>query len=110
MSSGKNQSNTIKNAIASQHRSPDFCLPPTAIQTKPVINDKNQQTMEPVEMDFSMTAQIREMDFSTSQIPQMDISEYRTMKQMEMDFSEYNTKKRVEMDFTMTTQEPVEWV
>jgi len=53
--------------------------------------------MEPVEMDFSMTAQIREMDFSTAQIP-------------EMDFSEYKTKKRVEMDFSMTTQEPVERV
>ena len=38
-------------------------------------------------MDFSMTAQIPEMDFS-----------------------EYKTKKRVEMDFSMTTQEPVERV
>jgi len=61
--------------------------PPTAIQTKPVINDKNQQTREWVEMDFSITAQISEMDFS-----------------------EHKTKKWVEMDFSMTTQEPVERV
>jgi hypothetical protein len=61
------------------------------------MNDKEQQTMEPGEMDFSVTTQIREMDFSTAQIP-------------EMDFSEYKTKKRVEMDFSMTTQEPVERV
>jgi len=40
-----------------------------------------------VEMDFSVTAHIPEMDFA-----------------------EYNTKKRVEMDFSMTTQEPVERV
>jgi hypothetical protein len=60
--------------------------PPTAIWRKPDINDKEQQTMEPVEMDFS-----------TAQIP-------------EIDFSEYKTKKRVEMDFSMTTQEPVERV
>jgi len=71
--------------------------PPTAIWRKPDINDKEQQTVEPGEMDFSMTAQIREMDFSTAQIP-------------EMDFSEYKTKKRVEMGFSMTTQEPVERV
>jgi hypothetical protein len=38
-------------------------------------------------MDFSITAQI-----------------------LEMDFSEYKAKKRVEMDFSMTTQEPVERV
>jgi len=63
-SSGKKQSNTTKNAIATKHRSPDFCLPPTAIQTKPVIKDKDQQTREWVEMDFSITAQIPEMDFS----------------------------------------------
>jgi len=71
----------------SYQASPDFCLPPTAIQTKPVINDKDQQTRQWVEMDFSITALIPEMDFS-----------------------EYKTKKRVEMDFSMTTQEPVEQV
>jgi len=87
MSSGKKQSNTTRNAIATKHRSPDFCLPPTAIQIKPVINDKDQQTRKWVEMDFSITAQTSEMDFS-----------------------EYKTKKRVEMDFSMTTQEPVERV
>ena len=86
-SSGKKQSSTTKNAIAAKHRSPGFCLPPTAIQTKPVVNDKEQQTRELVEMVFSITAQISEMDIS-----------------------EYNTKKRVEMDFSMTTQEPVERV
>jgi len=43
--------------------------------------------MEPVEMDFSITAQIPEMDFS-----------------------QYKTKKQVEMDFSITTQEPVERV
>jgi hypothetical protein len=61
--------------------------PSTAIQTKPVINDKNQQTREWVDMGLSITAQISERDFS-----------------------EYNTNKRVEMDFSMTTQEPVERV
>jgi len=40
--------------------------------------------MEPVQMDFSMLAQI----------PQMD-------------FSEYKTKNRVEMDLSITTQEPI---
>jgi hypothetical protein len=98
MSSGKKQLNTTKNVIATKHRSQGFCLPPTAIQTKPVINDKDQQTRQWVEMDFSITAQISEMDFSiTAQI-------------LEMDFSVYKTKKRVEMDFSMTTQEPVERV
>jgi hypothetical protein len=81
------QSNTTTNAIATKHRSPGFCLPPTAIQTKSVINDKDQQTREWVEMDFSITAQIPEMDFS-----------------------EYKTNKQEEMDFSMTTQEPVERV
>ena len=74
-------------AIATKHRPPGFCLPPTAIQTKPVINDKDQQARELVEIVFSITAQTSEMDFS-----------------------EYKTKKRVEMDFSMTTQEPVEQV
>jgi hypothetical protein len=51
------------------------------------------------------------MDFSiTAQIPEMDFSKYKTKKQVEMDFSKYKTKKRVEMDFFMTTQEPVERV
>jgi len=41
-------------------------------------------------MDFSMTAQIREIHFPiTAQI-------------LEMDFSEYKMKKRVEMDCFMT--------
>jgi len=40
--------------------------------------------MEPVQMDFSMLAQI----------PQMDLSEYKT-------------KNQVEMDFSITMQEPI---
>jgi len=39
----------------SYQESPAICLPPTAIQTKPVINDKDQQTRELVEMVFSIT-------------------------------------------------------
>ena len=81
------------------------------IQTKPVINDKNQQTREWVEIDFSVTAQIPEMDFAeykTKKRVEMDFS--ITAQIPEMDFSEYKTKKRVEMDFSMTTQEPVERV
>jgi hypothetical protein len=35
--------------------------PPTAIWRKPDINDKEQQTMEPIEMDFSITTQTWEM-------------------------------------------------
>ena len=46
MSSGKKQSNNTKNLIATKHRSLDFCLPLTAIQTKPVIKDKDRQTRE----------------------------------------------------------------
>ena len=84
------------------HRRLLFCpnsqSPPTAIWRKPDINDKEQQTMEPVEMDFSMTAQIREMDCSIS------------AQITEINFSEYMTKKRVEMDYSMATQEPVERV
>jgi hypothetical protein len=53
--------------------------------------------MEPVDKDFSITAQIRERDFATTQI-------------REMDFSEYKTNKRVEINCSMTTQEPVERV
>jgi hypothetical protein len=83
MSLGKKQSNTTKNAIVTKHRSPGFCLPPTAIQTKPVINDKNQQTRHWVEMDFSITAQIPEMDFSVCK-----------------------TQRRVELAFAMTKQKP----
>jgi hypothetical protein len=56
------------------------------IWRKPDINDKEQQTMEPGAMDFS-----------TAKIPEMDISEYKTMK-------------LVEIGFSMTTQEPVERV
>ncbi|KAF8538654.1 hypothetical protein BDD12DRAFT_884620 [Trichophaea hybrida] len=54
---------------------------------KSVINDESNRPEKWVEMDFSITARIAEMDFS-----------------------EYKTKKRVEMDFSMTTQEPVERV
>jgi len=43
MNSGKKQSNTTKNAIAAKYQSPGFCLPPTAIQTKPVNNENDQQ-------------------------------------------------------------------
>jgi len=105
-SSGKKQSNTIENAIATKNWKPTYSCqaptpsPPTAIQTKPVINDKDQQTREWVEIDISITAQILEMD----------ISEYKVEKQVEMDFSRYKTNKRVEMDISMTTQEPVERV
>jgi hypothetical protein len=60
---------------------------PTAIRTKSVIDDKQQETRERVEMDFSITALL-----------------------IEMNFSEYNIMKWVEMDFSMTTQEPVELV
>jgi len=40
------RSNNAKNAIATKHWSPSFWLPPTAIQTQPVINDKDQLTRE----------------------------------------------------------------
>ena len=53
---GKKQSNTTKNAIASKHQTPGLPSPPTAIWRNADINDKEQQTMEPVKMDFSMTA------------------------------------------------------
>jgi hypothetical protein len=52
-----------------------------------VINDKDQQTRELVEIVLSITAQTSEMDCA-----------------------EYKAKKRVEMDFSMTMQDPVEWV
>jgi hypothetical protein len=60
----------------------------------------DQQTTEWVKRDFSIPAQIPEMDFS----------EYKTKKLVEMDFSKYKTMRRVEMDFYMTTQEPVQQV
>jgi hypothetical protein len=56
------------------------------IWRKPDINDKEQQTME-----------TGAMDFSTAKIPEMDFSEYKTMK-------------LVEIGFSMTMQEPVERV
>jgi len=81
------RSNWEMTMMASKHRTPGLPSPPTAIWRKPDINDKKQQTMEPVEMDLSITAQI----------PQMDITEYKI-------------KKREQMDFSMTRQEPVEQV
>jgi len=60
---------------------------PTAIRIKSVIDDKQQETRERVEMDFSITALL-----------------------IEMNFSKYNIMKWVEMDFSMTMQEPVELV
>ena len=53
-SSGKKQSDTTKIEIAPKHRSPGFCLPPTAIETKPVINDRDQQTWQWVKMDWTI--------------------------------------------------------
>jgi len=94
--------------MASKHRTRGHPSPPTAGLRKQDIFVKEQQTMEPVEMDFSMTAQIREMDFSmTAQIREMDFS---TAHIAEMHCSEYTTKKQVEMDFSVTSQEPVEQV
>lgn len=89
----KKQSHTGKNERPTKARSPGYSYqaptnstPPT-IQTKPVINDKEQQAREWVEMDRAQTAQVPEMDFS-----------------------KYKTQKRVEMDITISMQEPVEWV
>jgi hypothetical protein len=45
--------------MASKHGTPGLPSPPTAIWRKPDINDKEQQIMEPEEMDFSMTVGMR---------------------------------------------------